>query len=332
MAVDSTPAARPWRLSGRFHRADGFTLVELLVVIAVIGILVALLLPAVQSAREASRLAQCKGHLKQFGLASQLHIDTHGHFPTGGWGFRVTGDPDRGFGREQPGGWLFNVLPFIEQQSQRELGQGLPDAEQMAALARAAQIPIAIANCPSRRPAALYPYTGKFQPFNSEPVEFAIKSCYAASGGDLVTGGSPSSYDDAANFDWTAASQATGIIFARSEVRPANVVDGLSKTYLVGEKRTTIDGYDWGDDQHALVGHGTDVTRFSTTELLPQPDALDGPDAPGDLSRRFGSAHAAGCQFTMADGSVRLVDYAIDPAVYSAAGARADDNTSSSSL
>ena len=78
------------------RRPRGFTLVELLVVIAIIGVLVALLLPAVQAAREAARRNECANNLRQLALACLLHEEQLGYFPSGGWGNRCLGDSSRG--------------------------------------------------------------------------------------------------------------------------------------------------------------------------------------------------------------------------------------------
>src|SRR5262245_19100740 len=107
-------------------RRAGFTLVELLVVIAIIGVLVALLLPAVQAARESARRMQCTNNLKQIGLGFHNHTDTNGHLPTGGWGWGWVGDADLGAGRGQTGSWTFNILPYIEQKAIYDLSGGAP--------------------------------------------------------------------------------------------------------------------------------------------------------------------------------------------------------------
>ncbi len=104
----------------------GFTLVELLVVITIIGILIALLLPAVQAAREAARQAQCSNNLKQLALACLQSEQANRQIPSDGWGDWWTGDADLGSGRPQPGGWVYQVLPYVEQQALHDLGTGLP--------------------------------------------------------------------------------------------------------------------------------------------------------------------------------------------------------------
>jgi len=133
-------------------RSKAFTLVELLVVIAIIGVLVALLLPAIQAAREAARRAQCQNNLKQIGLGALNHESAHGFYPSGGWSFDWGPDPNRGFGKNQPGGWMYNLLAFIEQQNLRDLGSGttIGSQEHQAAMTQLLQTPVETYRCPSR--------------------------------------------------------------------------------------------------------------------------------------------------------------------------------------
>ena len=141
-----------------------FTLVELLVVITIIGILIALLLPAVQAAREAARRTQCANNLKQIGLATSSFESSCGHLPPDGWGIIWLGDPDHGRDWKQPGGWIYNLLPFVEQQGLHDLQSGQTGSARAAAAAQMLATPLAFVNCPSRRPLAPYPISASSTP------------------------------------------------------------------------------------------------------------------------------------------------------------------------
>ena len=119
--------------------------------IAIIGILIAMLLPAIQAARETARITQCKNNLKQIGLAWQNHHNAYKHFPTGGWGYFWTGDPDRGFDKLQPGGWAYNILPFIEETAVHDIGKGQTYPAKATTLVQQLQTPVKGFACPSRR-------------------------------------------------------------------------------------------------------------------------------------------------------------------------------------
>jgi len=257
-------------------RTRGFTLVELLVVIAIIGILVALLLPAVQAAREAARRNQCRNNLKQIGLACLNHLDTLKYFPSGGWNFHWLPDPDRGSGENQPGSWIYNVLPFIEEQAVHDLGKGakITTTAPLTALAKQRlQTPLTQFTCPSRR--AVKTYAGYFfgdtyiqtgmTGANGVAANGIAKSDYAASSGDAnwISGDNfdqPTTYAQADSITWKRVDVCkatgnfavdgyvpacqTGIMFVRSEIKMKQVTDGTSKTYLVGEKWLNSKGYD----------------------------------------------------------------------------------------
>ena len=334
---------------------SAFTLVELLVVIAIIGILVALLLPAIQAAREAARRTQCKSQLKQMALGCVNHHDTHKYFPTGGWGWGYVGDPDRGYGKNQPGGWIFNVLPFIEEQALHDLsgnGDGsTADRTQRAGAMQVAQATVKIANCPSRRPALLYPKTGG-DLRNGITPDSTIKMDYAANSGHCYSewrdGGfseGPSSYAATDLNPWmatakkelkTKASDGTprysGVSFGISEVSIRQISDGTSNTYMIGEKMVPTDEYELGehrgDNETWCTGYNNDNFRSTarnqgTEALLPAPDTNTTIDYSFD---RFGSAHSSVWLVAFCDGSVHSMTYDIDWQTHRDLGNRADGN------
>src|SRR5687768_12080686 len=129
-----------------------FTLVELLVVIAIIGILVALLLPAIQSAREASRRTTCSNHLRQLALAFHTHHSAHRFFPSAGgpdWQWHMTYKNGRpAVAPLQHGGWGFQILPYIESDAVWRGGDGKTDMEKSIL---AISTPDPLFFCPTRR-------------------------------------------------------------------------------------------------------------------------------------------------------------------------------------
>jgi prepilin-type N-terminal cleavage/methylation domain-containing protein len=300
------------------HRR-GFTLVELLVVIAIIGILVALLLPAVQAAREAARRMQCSNHLKQIGLAAHNHESAQKFLPSCGWGWTWVGDPDRGFGRRQPGGWIYNVLPFCEQENLYSLGKGETDAtKKKAAITMVTVTPISMFNCPSRRPSKPFTSTkGVFSPTNARnanDVPAHARSCYAANGGTELQnegGGADPAVYDRGEFTTAWQPNASGVSYLLSEISFGDIKDGTTNTYFAAEKYVNPDHYTTGqlpDDNTSMYqGHDWDVLRSGNANLMPMQDRTG-------LSHNgaFGGPHSSGFMVVLCDGSVRLIGYTID--------------------
>ena len=260
------------------HALRAFTLVELLVVITIIGLLIALLLPAVQAAREAARRMQCTNHLKQLGLGVLNHESSQGFFPTNGYYSRCIGDPDAGFGPYQsgpdattgkfvgqPGGWLYNIMPYVEQGMFHDVGGGMKPLQKWPLWDEQVKKPIPFYYCPSRReplPYGLGWATGTSVQFMNltKSVTLLAKNDYAVNSGDTTyrnNGPDPSP-------------ASTGISFYASKVMMADVKDGSSNTYMCGEKYLNPDAYtdpagtaDFGDDGSAYAGHTWQHARWT---------------------------------------------------------------------
>jgi prepilin-type N-terminal cleavage/methylation domain-containing protein/prepilin-type processing-associated H-X9-DG protein len=334
----------------RASHKSAFTLVELLVVITIIAILIALLLPAVQMAREAARRLQCGNNLKQLGLAMLQHEEKNKFFPSNGWGWYWIGDPDRGFGKEQPGSWLFACLPYMEQLPLFQSGSdGQPDvqtAAQTAGAARVEQTPLAAMNCPTRRSCIAFgmvPWGGSgplFKAYNADQTNVLARGDYCVNAGDQFYGWTiygPTDLAQGAQWtkdrSWPDNKGNTGISYIRSEVATSWVADGLSNTYMVGEKYLNpdsyLDGSDWGDNESMYAADDNDTARTTYCPVpLPAnyvPDHVPMQDTPGSMNiYAFGSAHPGSCNICFCDGSVRQIGYTIDPETNRCLGNRED--------
>jgi len=316
------------------RRTTGFTLIELLVVIAIIGILIALLLPAVQKVREAANRMSCQNNLKQIGIGLHNIHNTQNHFPTGGWGwYWVLDDPDHyGVGQKQPGGWIGCLLPYVEQDNVYNIGRGGTLQQIRQANARRVALALRLFNCPSRRNGGPYPNdsTNDYHECDPPVPPLMARADYAGNAGDLQTpqnGAGPATLDEGLNgpFTWVQnSSLTTGIFFQRSATRIAEIVNGTSNVFMVGEKWMDsahyTDGLFGGDNENMYCGYDNDVNRCTFNP--PEQDAPNVPLNPTQPQFRFGSVHAGGLNMLLCDGSARFFEYAVDPTVWKTMGRR----------
>jgi prepilin-type N-terminal cleavage/methylation domain-containing protein len=305
-------------------RAQAFTLVELLVVIAIIGVLIALLLPAVQAAREASRRSQCQNHLKQLSLGGMNFEGANGALPSGGWGWHWMGDPDAGHDKNQPGSWIYSILPYLEQAGVRTIAAGLPLAQKKVSLMKLSETPITLMNCPSRRESRAYAYYYSDTYRNMNLPKVAVRGDYGACMSGKVSPkdglAEPATLEQGrTTWVWKDDAYFDGVVHVHSQVELREITDGLSQTYFLGEKFLESNHYEDGipsyDDQSYYIGFDRDTNLSSWDRPLQ--------DAPlGDQPFRFGSVHATIFYMAFCDGSVHPISFDIDPMVHRSLGSR----------
>ena len=276
---------------------SGFTLVELLVVIAIIGVLVALLLPAIQAARESARRSQCENHLKQIGLALQNHLDVVGQFPTG-----------RNGTDQYSVSWAYYLLPYLEEEVAFRAfvaGKRVDDPVN----AQTMRTPIGVYACPSRRTAAA---DRNFDNDGAVPEVLAAASLgdYAANAGlSTMTGLDEDRQISSDPVDWAEA----GPIFSASRIAARHVTDGLSNTLAIGERHIPpaypgvaeeLQQFMQGDT--AFLAGDTQRTVFAQTAF----GLADGPD--DDDNQKFGGPHPGVVQFVFLDGHVAALSRSMD--------------------
>ena len=259
--------------------SHGFTLVELLVVISIIGMLVGLLLPAVQMARESGRKTVCQNNLHQLSTACLSHVQTLNFFPSGGWGSNFVGIPDKGTGPNQPGGWIYQLLPYMDNSTLHDLGKGGSLTVSSTASGQRVATALPFLYCPTRRlaqayplgtssPSSVNPSTPQQTTMPAQPAQ-AGRTDYAINGGsnpppwanplpgsrtlvpfpDFPGPSSPLTQAAAATFPWPVLSSNqpgrdfNGIAAVHSQVSEAMITDTKDTTYLIGEKYVSPENY-----------------------------------------------------------------------------------------
>lgn len=278
------------------RRRRGFTLVELLVVVAVIGILVGLTLPAVQMAREASRRASCSNNLRQIGLALEQYHGTFRVYPSGWIGV----DPETRlpYAEGESGwGWASMILPYLEMGNVSEKVVHFDYPIMHLDNEKAREYPIGLFRCSSDASRELFELMSEDAP--PAFITYLANANYVGSFGTVEL-------DSCEGLPVGQTCKSDGAFYHLSRVRDADVKDGLTNTLFVGERSSRSGGSTWT----GFIPDGEEAfARFLGIADHP-------PNHEGGHLDDFSSNHPSGTNFLFVDGSVRLISESIDEQVY----------------
>lgn len=274
----------------------GFTLVELLVVIAIIGVLIALLLPAVQQAREAARRMSCTNNLKQIGIAMHNYHDTYKTFPPGCIGSSTAVNPPSG---PQMWGWPVFILPQIEQSALHDVlnpnKRRLVDLLNNASQRDIVQQAIEAYRCPSDRTKDTVKGTPQTFDFNGTA---AVGTNYFGGTLNYLGVGAFASLD--------LDDRPSGPLFRNSETGFKDMVDGASNTFLVGERDFDCSSGVWAGVRND-GGPGPRGINYVTGRVSIPLNFKTKPKGNNGCNEAFSSSHPGGAMFLFGDGSVKFI-------------------------
>lgn len=286
---------------GRRAVPRGFTLIELLVVIAIIAILVALILPAVQNAREAARRSQCTNNLKQIGIALHNYHETNNCFPQGWIGVTANQPDVNGL---NGWGWASKLLHRMEQQTlyhEIKFNVGVTNPLNAPVLTRA----LPMFRCPSDTSSE----TWVLKDDMGNPVATLPTANYV---GNFGSGG----LDDCETAPLGTNCKGDGVMMHNVAIRLQDITDGTSSTLMIGEHKTRAD-LDWHSTWVGVAAGGEEPYQ----RILGVTDHV--PNSPANHIDDFSSHHATGSYFVMGDGRVRLITSNIDEDVFKKLATRA---------